>query len=400
MTTTEVVPKPRVVDTGLLADIKRYGAADVSACFSCGNCTAICPMVTNDGTFPRRLIRYGQVGLKDELLSSKELWLCYHCGQCTVSCPQQADPGEYMAAARRYAIANYDKTRIARMLYTKPALASVLEVLVAAAFASVFYVAHGTRSTSSLAFFSFIPDSVIHWTGVGVMIAALLVVAFGVATMVRGIARQEGVTPRALWGGRAALASAWRALWDAFAVDALAQRRFREDCVTENEPTRWFERRWVVHGAIMWGFLGLLAATILDYAFALTGVRATGAVEPVWYPVRLLGTLAGVAMVWGVSVMLVKRLRHVKPSLALSTQSDWVFLVMLWVIGVSGLLTELALYLPGVPAWGYWMFLFHVSAAMELLVLLPFMKFAHAIYRPVALFFLSLARSARRAPAT
>ncbi len=32
-----------LVDTELLTDIKRYGAADVSACFSCGTCTAIVP---------------------------------------------------------------------------------------------------------------------------------------------------------------------------------------------------------------------------------------------------------------------------------------------------------------------------------------------------------------------
>jgi len=36
------------------------------------------------------------------------------------------------------------------------------------------------------------------------------------------------------------------------------------------------------------------------------------------------------------------------------------------------------------------MFLFHVALAMELVLLAPFMKFAHAIYRPLALFFLSL----------
>ena len=37
------------------------------------------------------------------------------------------------------------------------------------------------------------------------------------------------------------------------------------------------------------------------------------------------------------------------------------------------------------------MFLFHVAVAMELMLLLPFTKFAHAVYRPVALFFYSLA---------
>ena len=41
------------------------------------------------------------------------------------------------------------------------------------------------------------------------------------------------------------------------------------------------------------------------------------------------------------------------------------------------------------PVWGYWLFLFHVAVAMELVLLAPFIKFAHAIYRPLALFFMS-----------
>ena len=43
----------------------------------------------------------------------------------------------------------------------------------------------------------------------------------------------------------------------------------------------------------MWGFLGLLAATALDYGLALLGIKETGTPVPIWYPVRLLGTVAG-----------------------------------------------------------------------------------------------------------
>jgi nitrate reductase gamma subunit len=62
----------------------------------------------------------------------------------------------------------------------------------------------------------------------------------------------------------------------------------------------------------------------------------------------------------------------------------------LWLTGVSGFALELALYLPEAPVWGYWVFLFHVAVAMELVLLAPFMKLAHVIYRPVALFFFAL----------
>jgi len=61
-------------------------------------------------------------------------------------------------------------------------------------------------------------------------------------------------------------------------------------------------------------------------------------------------------------------------------------LALLWLSGITGFIIEFALYLPGAPRWGYWMFIFHVAVSITLLLLLPFTKFAHAIYRTVALF--------------
>ncbi|MDE2281782.1 MAG: 4Fe-4S dicluster domain-containing protein, partial [Actinomycetales bacterium] len=258
---TALVEAPRV-DPDLLADIKRFGAADVSACFSCGNCSAICPLSNNDGTFPRRMIRYGQVGLRDELLSSKELWACYHCGLCSESCPQRADPGEYMAAARRYAIASYDRTGIARTLYTHPALGSGLLVVLAAAFATFFSVKSGTQPRGSLQLFSFLPDAVVHWTGIAVMIAVVLAALTGVATMVHGLARREGVHGRDLVVGAASWRRAWRGAWNAVAVESLGQKRFRDDCAHADPSEHWYERRWIIHATVMWGFIGLLVATM------------------------------------------------------------------------------------------------------------------------------------------
>ena len=117
------------VDPNLLSELKKYGDINVEACFNCGNCTAICPLSTENGSFPRRMIRYAQVGMRDELLGSKELWMCYYCGDCSETCPRQAEPGEFMAATRRYAIASYDRLGLARMLYTSPVLSTVFLLL-------------------------------------------------------------------------------------------------------------------------------------------------------------------------------------------------------------------------------------------------------------------------------
>jgi ferredoxin len=386
---------PIPLDLGLYPDIRRFGAADVSSCFSCGTCTASCPLSTSDGPFPRRVIRYAQLGMKEALLSTKELWACYQCGECAETCPTQADPSEFMAAARRYAIASYDKSRIARTMYTRPAVATVLAVLLATLFAGFMYSAHGPQSTASLAIFEFIPDGLIHNLGLAVMAIVVISGLLGVMSMTRAIGRREGVGWGSVFGGRAALGRAGRAAWSAVARESLAQVRFREECDVADAALPFYRRRWFLHAVTVWGFLGLLAATALDYGLALLGVKETGTPVPLWYPVRLLGTVAGVLLVFGVSILIVDRWRRANRSVTGSTTADWTLLGLLWVTGVTGFAIELALYLPDAPTWGYWLFLVHVAVAMELVLLAPFMKLAHAVYRPVALFFVALARESQ-----
>ena len=397
--TTVPATAPIRVDLGLYPEIQKFGAADISACFSCGTCSATCPMSQTDGTFPRRIIRFAQLGMKEQLLSSKELWACYQCGECAETCPTKADPSEFMAATRRYAIASYDRTRLARTMYTRPAVASVLAVLIALFFAAFMYTAHGPMPGEELAIFTFIPEGLIHTMGIVVMVVVLLAGLAGVATMARDIGRKEGVSVRGALGSRSGLARTGRALWTAVGRESLGQVRFREECEADAVAMAvpWYRRRWLVHALVVWGFVGLLAATGLDYGLALIGVKETGTPVPLWYPVRLLGTLAGASLVYGASVLIIDRYRKANRSVTGSTTADWLLLALLWVTAVTGFTIELALYLPSAPVWGYWLFLVHVAVAMELVLLAPFMKLAHAVYRPVALFFVALAAEPKEA---
>jgi len=378
------------VDPTLLPELRRYGAFDVAACFNCGNCTAVCPMTDDDATFPRRIIRYAQVGMKSELLASKELWTCYYCGECSETCPRQAEPGEFMAAARRFAIASYDRTRLARTMYLQPLLGTAIAVMLAIVFAMFMYVDHGPQDGATLALFQFIPAEWIHTIGVAVMIVVGLAGLAGLATMARRLARSEGVGWGTVLGSRAALKRSVAALWSAIGVESIGQTRYRRDCQTYQEPVVWYRRRWLLHALTMWGFLGLFGATIADYGLDLLGIKATGTPVPIWYPVRLLGTVSGAMLVFGVSMLILNRLQKANRSVRKSQPADWTLLALLWLTGVSGFVLELALYLPQAPGWGYWVFLFHVAVAMELVLLAPFMKLAHVLYRPVALFFFAL----------
>ncbi len=369
------------VDGGLLPDLKRFGATDISACFSCGVCSATCPLSTDAGAFPRRIFRYAQLGMKDRLLSSRELWLCYGCAECTESCPQQADPAEFMAAARRYAVASYDRTRIARMLATSRAFALAFVVLPVGLLAAFMYTAHGPASGQALALFDFIPSGLIHNLGVAVMVVFGLGAIAGLVEMVRRVFRAPTHGP-----STASLKRVPDAVWYSVARESLGQARFRQDCADGTETQPWYLQRWLLHAATMWGFLGLLLATMLDYGLELLGIKPTGTPVPIWYPVRALGTIAGLALVYGTTVLAWRRLRHSDRASKHSGASDWTFLSLLWIAGVTGFVLELGLYLPAAPTWGYAVFLIHVAVAMALVLLAPFGKFAHAFYRPVALF--------------
>ena len=373
------------VDHNLYPELQRFGATDISACYNCGVCSAICPLSVDGASFPRRMSRYAQLGLREKLLASPELWSCYGCSECTDSCPTKADPASFMAAARRYAVASYDRTHLAYMLATSRVFAGVFVVALVSLLAAFMYSVHRPVDGSTLAFFQFIPSDFVHNMGVVAMAVMGVAALVGLFEMVRRVLRG----PKRGAAKATARSVAGAAVY-AVGTESLAQTRFREDCDDAVETRPWYSQRWFIHFATMWGFLGLLGATMLDYGLELLGLKATGTPVPIWYPVRLLGTLAGAALIYGTTVMITRRLRKSDRSSLHSTTSDWTFLSMLWIAGVTGFFLELGLYLPSAPSWGYPMFLVHVGVAMALVLLVPFGKFAHVFYRPVALFAIRL----------
>jgi ferredoxin len=356
------------LDPQLMYELKAYGAVGLEKCINCGNCTAICSLSSSDDRFPRHIVRLAQLGKRDELLGSKELWLCFNCGDCSETCPQQAEPANFMSAARCYAITHYAPFKIGNLFCRLPMLGGLIAALLV-----IFFGAFG-----------FIPYDLIHTTGLVVIILIALISLVTILNMMTRIARANNLTPGSFVKG--SHMNWFQAFWDAVIVQALAQKRYHRDCETPENVSTWYLSKWFVHAATMWGFLGLLLATALNYLLDIIGVKATGTFVPLWYPTRLIGTLSGLLFMYGVSILLIKRLWAVDKAHSYSRPSDWIFLALLWLSGVTGFIIEIALYLPGAPMWGYWTFIFHVSVSMVLLLLLPFTKFAHAIYRIVALY--------------
>lgn len=52
---------------------------------------------------PNQIIRMVQLGMEEQVLSSKTIWLCASCLTCTVRCPREIDIAEIMDYLRRRA---------------------------------------------------------------------------------------------------------------------------------------------------------------------------------------------------------------------------------------------------------------------------------------------------------
>lgn len=364
------------VNPKLLKKIRKYGAFDINACFNCGNCTAVCPLAQESGGFPRRVIRMGQVGMESQLLAEEDLWRCFACGECTRTCPRQADPAQYMAAARRYAVSRYDLTGISRFMNAS-ALGNGIAFIMFSAFFTLLLlsqkgVMNGYEYQSYL--FNYIPGWWIHDIGVALFAVIGLSAITGAASMtVRVVKRKRS-------RGQLARLSIFALIKAASAAihDSLAHRTFRrcdEDKKDQPLPTR----PWFVHAMIMGGFLTMLTATMLDYFF-----KPIGSYVPPWYPMRILGMAGGVACLYGLTLAIARRLKKNVVPYNVSRFDDWFFLLLLTVTVLTGFFAEISAYLAPSAA-GSILFLTHIVLAMDLIVMMPLNKFAHVIYRPLAL---------------
>jgi heterodisulfide reductase subunit C len=82
------------------------GGEHIKVCFSCGTCTAGCPVTEADARYsPRRIIRQILLGQREAVLSSELLWYCETCYACSAYCPQNVKFGDVMRALREMAVA-------------------------------------------------------------------------------------------------------------------------------------------------------------------------------------------------------------------------------------------------------------------------------------------------------
>lgn len=352
------------VDANLLSELKEYGDINVEACFNCGNCTAICPLATDMTPFPRNNIRLLQLGLRERILQSPDPWLCYYCGDCSDTCPRGAEPAEAQMALRRWLTAQYDWTGLARRFYTSLSWEVGSILAVGGFIVLLFALFHGPIVTERVELNTFAPAHIVHigdWIMAGLLSFFLLTNAFRMYVF---IMRRGAKTPIPLW---LYVSEAWNLVYH-----FVTQERFShcED-----------RRPWINHLFLVAGYVTMLVLVV----FFLRWFQ-TDNLYPIWHPQRWIGYLATIGLIYGAGMALWGRIKKERQMHRFSHASDWIFPILLLIGATTGILVNAFRYLE-LPLATYYIYVVHLAAMVPMLVLeVPFGKWSHLAYRPLAIY--------------
>lgn len=90
-------------DPAFTAAVQADSGQDVTTCYQCGNCTAGCPASFAYDRQVSQIMRGVQLGLKDEVLNTRSIWMCLSCSTCSLRCPNNIDVAAVMETLRHMA---------------------------------------------------------------------------------------------------------------------------------------------------------------------------------------------------------------------------------------------------------------------------------------------------------
>jgi ferredoxin len=338
-------------------ELKKYGTGDFELCFNCGNCTAICTLSTATESFPREMIRYSILGLEDEIKSSLKPWLCYYCGECSTDCPRQAHPGELMMSLRRWLTAKYDWTGLSGLLY-KHITGYITGFLLV--IAGVLFFAERL---------GFNRQEIMHY---GHIFEMLAIAAVFVVILIPNLIR--------MWYYAILKPEVKVTIRDYFsALPDLVTNMFTQKRSLGCEKTPAEKLKWIEHLILVISYLSLLYTTVfLDWFASETPFV-------IW-----LGYIESAIILLVTFHFTLNRIRKSSELHKFSQPSDWFFMIWLFMMGITAFMVRLFIDL-NILANNFWLFIFHLTILVQwALIIVPFGKWTHFLYRSFAIYFSKL----------
>jgi hypothetical protein len=158
-----------------------------------------------------------------------------------------------------------------------------------------------------------------------------------------------------------------------FVVHFATQKRWR-DCGPDRS-------RWIKHLLLVSGYV-----TMLILILGLLWWFQTDNLYPIYHPQRWLGYYATLVLIYVSADTLIGRYRKREPMHRFSHPTDWLFPAFILIGAVTGILVHIFRYAGW--AWPtYGMYVIHVMAMVAMLdTEVGIGKWAHLIYRPLAMF--------------
>jgi len=100
MNTTLHISSARLGDP-FVAQIEKISGQNLLACYQCGKCSAGCPMAAHMDVLPNHVIRLAQLGMREQLLAARSIWICVSCLTCNSRCPKDIKIAEIFEALRQ-----------------------------------------------------------------------------------------------------------------------------------------------------------------------------------------------------------------------------------------------------------------------------------------------------------
>jgi len=380
-------------DLEFIRAMKEAGGNTLKQCYQCATCSVACPLSTDTKPFPRKEMILAQWGLKDQLIADPNVYLCHHCGDCSALCPRGARPGDVLGAIRAYV---YRSLGWPKGLADLCSNAKNLPVLIAIPAVVIFFMwlisggmhfPSGEQFATKVGYTHFFG----HWDFrllaknvlfidiimLGSLGIALFSLYKGASTLWRGMTASIGQGEVLYRPSVPQFIKQF--LWPAI-LEILAHKRFRE-CTINADRVRG-------HQPLVWAFIGLFFVTCYSlFVQDVLGIFWPSMHGPlyIWGPVKWVANVAALAMITG-TVILWKNRNKMEAAGTANTFYDWFLIWIIMGVGVTGLGAEV-LRLVGVVSLGYIVYYLHLISVMMLFLYLPYTKFAHIVYRTLAMAF-------------
>jgi len=367
------------------------GGEAANRCYQCATCSSVCELAPENAPFPRRQILWAQWGLVDRLMSDPGAYLCHQCNDCNVRCPRDVAPGDVMAATRAMVVENLATPKFVGKLVGNVKTSWPLLVFAPIVFWIVLLAVttglgevdphHDLQPSATMGQFfydHYVPHFLIYavyFSATGWILIALWSSGRKYWKLLGNGVQREGSLLGNLPGAL---------------IDVATHKKFSQ-CDGGIAKRKWG------HFLVMWGFAGAAItsgfAVVYLYGnsvpfswfFKILPFETPGYPVPIYHWVKWLGNASAIALVLGGLLLWFNRRNTGNKLVGATTAFDRFFLwIVLAVIG-TGVFTEIFRFVAVGPYVGFTVYVIHLGVVLCLFLTLPYSKFAHILYRTLAM---------------